>query len=283
MARRVLLVGMNTFDSGKTTYARLVANSVSKSGSSVEYFKPLSAHNYWYSFSHTQSCLRREMLFSYDVATVRGVIGSKVHEFVSNPIHRMYAPTVSEKPFSGVASTLGLAGWDSVISMQRFSTPDESGAVSTTLVADALIQEGRLMLTPEEADRLTRGTKKIGILSFEDIREFENAHYEEYVSDAFSAVESVADLVIIESFNDTVWTWEGLDYVDVALAIGPGQVFQYDPKRLRKAAMLQKRSNMPIREVTFSRIADLVKPIKHEAWSHEGLRNNGVSAELGSK
>ncbi|MFQ5833817.1 MAG: hypothetical protein ACE5H4_14005 [Candidatus Thorarchaeota archaeon] len=283
MARRVLLVGMNTFDSGKTTYAKLAAESVSESGSSVEYFKPLSAHNYWYSYSHTQSCLKREMLFSYDVATVRGVIGSKVHEYVSNPVHRMYAPTISERPFSGVVSTLGLAGWDSVISMQRFSTPDESGVVSTTLVAEALIEEGGLILTSEEADRLMRGTKKMGVSSFEEIREFENAHYEEYVSDAFSAVENVADLVIIESFNDTVWTWEGLDHVDIALVIGPGQVFQYDPKRLRKAALLKRRSNMPIREVTFNRIADLVKPLKHEAWSREGLRSNGVLAELVSK
>ncbi len=283
MARRVLLVGMNTFDSGKTTFARLVADSVSKSGSSVEYFKPLSAHNFWYSFSHTQSCVRREMLFSYDVTTVRSVIGSNVHEFVSNPIHRMYVPTVSEKPFSSVASTLGLAGWDSVISMQRFSTPNESGVVSTTLVAESLIEEGRLILTPGEADRLTRGTKKIAISSFEDIREFENTHYEEYVSDAFSAVENVADLVIIESFNDTVWTWEGLDYVDLALVIGPGQVFQYDPKRLRKAALLQRRPNMPIREVTFSRIADLVKPMRYESWSHKKLKSDGVLAGLKSK
>jgi predicted P-loop ATPase/GTPase len=271
---------MNPFDSGKTTFSTLAVKKASEEGISVEYFKPLSAHNYWYNYSHTQTCLEREMLFSADVATVRETIVSKVHEYVSNPIHRLYVPSVSEKPLSGVLSTLGFAGWDSIIAMQRISTPADKRILSKTLVARSLIDSGKLILTPDEANRLTKGTDKVEISSLEELRSLEQTHFEDCISAAFSDTERVADLVIIESFNDTIWPWEGLDHVDVVWVIGPGQIFRYDSERIRKASMIQKRANLPLREVTFSRVVDLLKPIGRDTWSPLELTSSEMAEEL---
>ncbi|UCH05645.1 MAG: hypothetical protein JSW05_05630, partial [Candidatus Thorarchaeota archaeon] len=270
----------NTFDSGKTTLSIMAAKKATDEGFSVEYFKPLSAHNYWYAYSHTLSCLKREMLFSYDVAKVREAIDSNVHEYISNPIHRLYVPSSSEKPLSGVSNTLGLAGWDSIATMQRMSTPSEEGVQSKTLVAERLIDSGKQLLTPNESNRLAMGTQKVEISSLEELQSYEQLHFEEYVSAAFSVVEKTAEVVFIESFNDTAWPWENLIEVDIVWVIGPGQIFQYDPEKFRKASFLQKRANLPLREVTFSRIADLVRPTGLHAWSPLGLRDDSLLEEL---
>jgi len=271
---------MNTFDSGKTTFSIMAAKKATEEGISVEYFKPLSAHNYWYAYSHTLSCIKREMLFSYDVAKVREAIDSRVHEYISNPIHRLYVPSVSEKPLSGVSNTLGLAGWDSIATMQRMSTPSDEGVLSKTLVAKKLIDSGKLVLTPDESERLVKGTQKVEISSLEELQSIEQVHFEEYVSAAFSATEKPSELVLIESFNDTAWPWENLDDVDIVWVIGPGQLFQYDPQKFRKASTLQKRANLPLREVTFSRIADLLKPIGRHAWSPVELKDDSMLEQL---
>jgi predicted P-loop ATPase/GTPase len=274
---------MNTFDSGKTTFSIMAAKNAVEQGISVEYFKPLSAHNYWYTYSHTLSCLKREMLFSYDVAKAREAIGSRVHEYISNPIHRLYVPSVSEKPFSGVSNTLGLAGWDSIATMQRMSTPSGEGVLSKTLVAEKLIDSGKLLLTPDESEKLAKGTEQVEIASLEELQSIEQAHFEEYVSASFSAAEKHAELVLIESFNDTAWPWEHLDDVDIVWVMGPGQLFQYDPQKFRKASTLQKRANLPLREVTFSRIADLLRPIGRHAWSPVGLKDDNIMERLAPK
>lgn len=280
VAKRVLLVGMNTFDSGKTTFSVMAAKNAIEQGIYVEYFKPLSAHNYWYTYSHTLSCLKREMLFSYDVAKVREAIDSRVHEYISNPIHRLYVPSVSEKPLTGVSNTLGLGGWDSIATMQRMSIPTEERVLSKTLVAKKLIDSGRLVLTPDESDALVKGTQKVEISSLEELQTIERAHFEEYVSAAFSATEKPAELVFIESFNDTAWPWENLVDVDVVWVVGPGQIFQYDPEKFRRASFLQKRANLPLREVTFSRIADLLRPIGRHVWSPLEIGGDSILKEL---
>ncbi|MFX1416970.1 MAG: hypothetical protein ACFFC0_09155 [Promethearchaeota archaeon] len=283
MAKRILLVGMNTFDSGKTTLSIMAAKKAIHEGVSVEYFKPLSAHNYWYTYSHTLSCLKREMLFSYDLAKVREAIDSNVHEYISNPIHRLYVPSSSEKPLSGVSNTLGLAGWDSIATMQRMSTPTKEGVQSKTLIAEKLIDSGKLLLTPNESNRLAMGTQKIEISSLEELQSYEQLHFEEYVSAAFNVAEKTAEVVFIESFNDTAWPWENLNEVDIVWVIGPGQIFQYDPEKFRKASFLQKRANFPIREVTFSRVAELLRPIGRHGWSPIELKDDDILEELAPK
>ncbi|MFW9944627.1 MAG: hypothetical protein ACFFB7_06485, partial [Candidatus Sifarchaeia archaeon] len=217
------------------------------------------------------------------VAKVREAIDSNVHEYISNPIHRLYVPSSSEKPLSGVSNTLGLAGWDSIATMQRMSTPSEEGLQSKTLVAEKLIDSGKLLLTPYESNRLAMGTQKVEISSLEELQSQEQLHFEEYVSAAFSVAEKTAGLVFIESFNDTAWPWENLIDVDIVWVVGPGQIFQYDPEKFRKASFLQKRANRPLREVTFGRIADLLRPIGRYGWSPNELKDDGIVEELAPK
>ncbi len=108
---------------------------------------------------------------------------------------------------------------------------------------------------------LTRGVAILPISNLEAVQEFERLNFEGYVSESFTEVEKAADVVIIEGFNDAAWPWDGLETVDSVLLVSPAHVFAYEPEKFRKAAYLMNRGDLPIREVTFGRISDLLKPL----------------------
>ncbi|OLS30682.1 MAG: hypothetical protein ThorAB25_08090 [Candidatus Thorarchaeota archaeon AB_25] len=261
MTKRVLLVGMNSFDSGKTQIAIRLSRLLSEEGHSVEYFKPLSGHNYWFNHEHTKTCMQNGVLASMDAMRVRKVLNPKSPIELANPVHSLFVPMRLEKPLQNLTNTLGLAGASSVLTMERFSRPDASEIDTTVLVAQKFVEEERLIIKQEEVGMLTRGAGILSVNNLEEVQEYERLNFEKHVTESFAEVERSADIVIVEGFNDAAWPWDGLESVDTVLLISPAHIFTYDPERFRKAAYLMNRGNLPIREVSFGRISDLLKPI----------------------
>ncbi len=253
---------MNSFDSGKTQLATRLIKALSETSHTVEYFKPLSGHNYWYDFEHTKNCMKEGVLYSKDAKTVRAISNPKSPIELANPIHSLFVPMRIERPLQTLPNTLGLAGSNSILALERFSRPDEEGIDSTILTAQKLFEEERLIIGLEEVGKLTRNASIYEVNSLEAVQEFEHQNYEQHVSESFAHLEGLADVVIIEGFNNSAWPWDGLDSVDAVLVVGPAHVFSYDPKKFKKAVYLMIRGQLPTREVTFGRISDLLKPIK---------------------
>jgi len=280
---------MNAFDSGKTQFAIRLSGALLEHGHSVEYFKPMSGHNYWFNHEHTKTCLQKGVLASLDAMRVRKFLNPRTPLELANPVHSLFVPMRLERPMQNLTNTLGLAGSSSILTMKRFSRPDSSGADSTVLVAQKLVEEERLIIKQEEVGMLTRGTGVLSINNLEEVQEFERVNLEKHVSDSFAEVEKSADFVIIEGFNDAAWPWDGLDTVDAVLLISPAHIFSYNPERFRKAAYLMIRGNLPIREVTFGRISDLLKPISRleirpeSDISVDELEHLGISFRTGKK
>jgi predicted P-loop ATPase/GTPase len=258
---RVLIVGANSFDSGKTHLALQLGKIFIDASRSVGYFKPISGHNYWYNYKHTRKCLDKGQLVSKDASRISGALGLKSDLMLMNPIHSLFVPARIGRPLQQITNSLGLSGSTSVLAMERFSRPVKDIVDSTVLIADELLEDDRLIIGLEEVGRLSHNASILDANRLEDFQEFERLHYEECVSESFSKIEQTNDIVIIESFNDSAWPWDGLERADHILVVSPGHVFSYDPDKFRKATYLMKRGNLPIREVTFGRIADLLKPI----------------------
>jgi len=261
LAKRILILGLNSFDSGKTVLAENLARILSENNSRVEYFKPVSGHNYWYKHEHTKQCLDQGKLFSNDAARVRKHLESKVPIEIANPVHSLFVPAVQENPNQLLTSSLSIGGWDAVLAMQRFTRVENEEPISTMLVAESLIASKKLMISTEEAIALSVDTEIQTIASLEDAQAFEFAAFEGVVNDSFETIEKNADVVIIEGFNNSAWPWEGLDNADVVLLVGPGHVFSYDPGRFRKAAFLVKYGSQPIRDVPIGRVSEMIKPV----------------------
>jgi predicted P-loop ATPase/GTPase len=252
---------MNSFDSGKTQVAIRLSRLLSEEGHSIEYFKPLSGHNYWYNYEHTKTCLQKGVLASKDALKIRKFLNPRSPIELANPVHNLFVPMRLEKPLQTLPNTLGLAGASSVLTMERFSRPNASGIDTTVLVAQRLVEEERLIIKQEEVGMLTRGAGILSVNNLEEVQEFERLNFEKHVTDSFAEVEKSADVVMIEGFNNAAWPWDGLESVDAVLLVSPGHIFTYDPERFRKAAYLMNRGSLPIREVTFGRISDLIKPL----------------------
>lgn len=257
---RVLIVGASSYDSGKTHLAMHIGKTITGAHGSVEYFKPISGHNYWYNYEHTKSCLESRQLVSKDATRIREKLSLKTNPLLMNPIHSLFVPARIEKPLQQITNSLGLSGSSSVLVMQRFSRPVDGHVETTMLIADQLVRENRLIIGQDDIGKLLHNASILDANSLETFQEFENLHYEDYITQAFSRIEKETHTTIIESFNDSTWPWEGLDSVDNVLVVSPAHVFSYDPEKFRKATYLMKRGNLPIREVTFGRIADLLKP-----------------------
>jgi len=257
---RILIVGANSFDSGKTRFAIELGKHLKDSGQSVGYFKPISGHNYWYNHEHTKQCLDTGKLVSKDANRAKEELGISSDLLLMNPIHSLFVPARRERPLENIRSSLGLAGASSVLVMQRFSRPIKDGFDTTMLIADSLVEEERVIIGFEETGKLSHNSSILSADNFETFQEFENQHFETHVSEAFTEIEKTADTIIIESFNDSAWPWESLTEVDYVLVVTPGHVFRYDPERFRKGTFLYHRGSWPIREVSFTKMSDLLKP-----------------------
>lgn len=225
--------------------------------------------------------MEQGVLVSKDAMAVRATFNPKSPIELANPIHSLFVPMRVEKPLQTLPNTLGLAGSSSILALERFSRPSESGIDSTVLVAQKLLEEERLIIGLEEVGKLTKGTGIYEVNNLEAVQEFEHLNFEQHVSESFAHVEGLSDVVIIEGFNDAAWPWDGLDSVDTVLVVGPGHIFSYDPERFRKGAYLMNRSQLPIREVSFRRISDLLKPIKRLEVTPETDISSFEMKELG--
>jgi predicted P-loop ATPase/GTPase len=261
LAHRILIAGMNPFDSGKTELSIRLVKALTTAGNAVEYFKPISGHNYWLHHQHTQTCLERGMLVSKDATRVRQAYESGSSLLLSNPVHALYTPASLDKPLKMITNTLALAGWSSVLVMERFSRPTNGSIDTTMLVADNLVENEEVILTHEEVGKLSHGASIVQVDSLEEVQEFERQNFERHVTDSLRRVERDRDVVVIEGFNDAAWPFDGLEKVDTLLVTGPGHVYIYNPDKFRQAAYMMNRGNLPIREVTFGRVADLLRPL----------------------
>lgn len=278
---KLLIVGTHSFDSGKTHFAADLGSVLIASGQSVEYFKPISGHNYWYHYEHTKYCLSIGQLVSRDATILKERLDLKTDITLINPIHSLFVPAKTERPLQNINGTLGLGGSSAILVMQRFSRPVDNRTESTILVADSLLKDERVIIGYDDVRKLSGNATQLPANSLQIFQEYEELHYEDIVTKSFLLIEGMSDSVIIESFNDATWPWDGLKNVDNVFAISPGHVFSYDPDRFRKASYLSKRSGLPIREVTFSRISDLIKPTSYvEIQPNKGL-NSSQLEELG--
>ncbi|TFG31831.1 hypothetical protein EU528_05055 [Candidatus Thorarchaeota archaeon] len=258
---RILIVGANPFDSGKTHLAIEIGKTLKNAGQSVSYFKPISGHNYWYNHEHTKQCLEMSRLVSKDAKRVKAELDLEIDLYLINPIHSLFVPARIERPLQNLHSSLGLAGANAVLVMQRFSRPVDNGFDTTMLIADYLVEEERVIIGLDEVGKLSHNSSIFTAENLEAFQEFENQYFENYVSKSYAEIEKTAEHIIIESFNDSAWPWENLAEVDHVLVVSPGHIFSYDPERFRKAAFLYHRGRLPIREVSFSRMSDLLKPV----------------------
>ncbi len=153
LTKRILVVGMTSFDAGKTLLATRIAAKLKSDGYRVHYFKPVSGHNYWHHNNHTQRCLEDRLLYSRDAYRINQVLAMKMPMELVNPVHTLYVPWVLDSPRKSGGSILGLSGWDAILTLRRYSCPIEGKINRTILMAADVIQKKQVLITENEVQR----------------------------------------------------------------------------------------------------------------------------------
>ncbi|MEM4734816.1 MAG: hypothetical protein QXS20_03780 [Candidatus Thorarchaeota archaeon] len=263
MALRILILGINPFDSGKTTLALQLGSWLVSQGRSVNYFKPVSGHNYWYRHEHTVVCTNERALISADATAFSRAVGSDLPIVLMNPVHTLFVPARLDSRGQPPVSSLGFAGWDSFLVMQRFTNADGENLRSTVLVASHLIDNDTVMLSTDEAMALVGQATVMVVDRLDQFTEFEHHNLNRCVSSCYRRVESCSQIVLIESFNDSVWPWSELDRVDVVIAVGPGNLLEFDADKVKRAVDHLCRPESDIRAVTFPMMREMIRPMRN--------------------
>lgn len=88
----LLVVGLLTYNSGKTVFARALAREMAHRKMEPGVFKPQSAHNYWDHLSHSRRCMELGRLVSRDALELQAAAQDRTPIEVINPHHQLFCP-----------------------------------------------------------------------------------------------------------------------------------------------------------------------------------------------
>ena len=89
MPRKILVVGFQVYDAGKTTLCEALIHGFKKAGLTLVPFKPHSGISYWNQFDVFQQGLAKSTLLSSDIMELEAAAQSQVPLEVLNPVNRL--------------------------------------------------------------------------------------------------------------------------------------------------------------------------------------------------
>ncbi len=230
---RLLVVGADRVDAGKTTFAVGLARYLG-----ARAFKPRAGNDYWFDHDDYLAAVEAGRLYGKDAKRLVGAAAGEDRPESINPIHRLWRPAPDGDRFLGPANrtfVLDRAGEDYVVNANADVPPS---------ARDNLPLETAIHIeTLDELNRITR---------------------ERYLPllDAITDRIRRTDPVIIESYGDVARPLRDLA-VDRVAAVQPGRARVYDGDRFDNAC--EVTSGSPAEgtlEERVGEVTDLIDPLE---------------------
>ncbi|MEZ0345016.1 MAG: hypothetical protein ABWK01_00425 [Infirmifilum sp.] len=224
MVFKILVSGLIPYDSGKTWFTLGAAAAFQARGFRVAVYKPVAAHNLWYSPRTVKRSLElgslvgNDILLYYDRGLVENIVSA-------NPIAIATAPTdpLKYKAFEDYARDLELLDRIAVLSRVH-----ECGAGKTTHY-----------IHPENLGKMTWKTLRVieilrkrlqaDTLPFSElVRYLSSVDAGSNLESCLEQIQLNKDIVFVESFNDAVAPFGSLvDKIELVVIVAPGKVLVY--------------------------------------------------------
>jgi predicted P-loop ATPase/GTPase len=94
MSRKILVVGLQAYDAGKTTLCRALIHGFKKVGVTLVHFKSHSGIGYWSQFDAFQQGLAKSTLLSSDIMELEAAAQPQMPLEVLNPVNRLSGPVL---------------------------------------------------------------------------------------------------------------------------------------------------------------------------------------------
>lgn len=220
-SEKVLIVGLQPYDAGKTTLCRALMRGFREAGIDAAPFKPHSGISYWNQFDVFQKNMKMNRLVCEDIIELEEAAQSTLPLEILNPVNRLSAPTATRHlPQERLAFEEFLA--------ERFTHHDGTAHASVYYMKKALgSSKMRGISSYSQSMRRAGEIRPIG--NFQDLV---RAYDQNFDRATMSCYEHLRDrTLVVESFNDAAYPFRGAKESDVVLCVSPSTVMQLETDR----------------------------------------------------
>jgi predicted P-loop ATPase/GTPase len=244
MSKRILVLGLQPNDAGKTTLCRALIHGFKATGVRLVPFKPHSGIGYWSQFDTFQRNLVNGRLLSRDIMDLEAAAESKIPPEVLNPVNRLSRPV----PDTGMPEEK-LAFQEFIA--ERFTYHDGL-AHKNVYYLNGEINFTRLRDMQTYFLKVKRDAEKTHFIhNFEELVEAYSKNFEKATSSCYSRLANMP--LIVESFNDAAYPFNQADECDTVLCVASNTILQFEANRYFDAIEARDKQKMKL-QLTVSQV-----------------------------
>jgi len=226
MSKRILVVGFQTNDAGKTTLCKALIYGFKEAGVTLVPFKPHSGIGYWSQFDVFQRNLENGTLLSSDIMELEGAAQSQIPLEVLNPVNRLSHPV----PDTGMMEEK-LAFQEFIA--ERF-THHDGVAHRNVYYLNGALNLSRLRDMQAFFVRMRRNAERTHFIrKFEDLVEAYSKNFDRATSSCYARLRDMP--LIVESFNDAAYPFNHAEDCDTVLCVASNTILWFDGRRYFEA------------------------------------------------
>jgi predicted P-loop ATPase/GTPase len=229
-AMRILVVGLQTQDAGKTTLCKALIHGFKKSGVNLAPFKPHSGISYWNQFNAFRNSLVRGVLLSSDIVELEEAASSRLPLELLNPVNRLSSPTLQRE-----AAEEKLAFREFLA--ERFTHYDGRKCRSVYYL-NGTINTNHMRGMKGFFLAIKRNAEKV--IFIRNFQQLVKAYVENFDKATGSCYRSLQDKqIIMARFNDAAYPFAGVEDCSVVLCASSNTVLRFNGRGYFKAIELR--------------------------------------------
>jgi predicted P-loop ATPase/GTPase len=226
---KILVVGLQTHDAGKTTLCKALIHGFKKAGVNLVSFKPHSGISYWSQFQTFHDSLVRGTLLSSDIIELEEAARSSLPLELLNPVNRLSSPILDRG-----MSEEKLAFRELVA--QRF-THNDGGNCRSIYYLNGTINMRRMRAVRDLLLVIKKNAEKLILIR--TFQQLVKAYVDNFEKATLSCYRGLRDKpLIVESFNDAAFPFASAEDCGVVLCASSSIVLRFKAERYFKAIRL---------------------------------------------
>jgi predicted P-loop ATPase/GTPase len=234
MPLKVFIGGLLEFNSGKTTFAKdMIVEFEKKLSMKTVPFKPLSGNNLFYHYNEIKKQVDKHGNFlSLDVVELMKASSVDVPLVLANPVHRINTQAIPYHFYKDGSISTFFSKYSSSVSLfQRFTKHQKDSEFSSSyIVNEPIFDNPKCWNDTSLSEPILKQAK--------DLKYYKNDHeyytlnskfYADATESSFNYLKSKAEVIVIESFNNSAHPAWCIRESDVVIIVGPGTFFVFEP------------------------------------------------------
>lgn len=230
----VFIGGLLEYNSGKTTFTKDMIEIFEKDSSMKTVpFKPLSGNNLYYHHNQIKENVEKHGNFiSMDIVELMETSSVDVPIVLANPVHRVNTQAIPYHFYKeGSINTFFSKYSTSVSLFQRFTTYEKESELSSSfIVNEPIYNNPKCWNDIPLSEPILKQAR--------DLKYYRNEHeyytmnskfYADATESSFNYLKSKADVIVIESFNNSAHPAWCIRESDAVIIVGPGSFFLFEP------------------------------------------------------